>query len=292
MSALDLYSIDWLFGQIKEYLAVKRPSTRVVFGTEQDYQFQAQEEERVVIGAQKDHPLTPPGAPGAPGSNRLVSVPDLSAWTGTNAPSFEGTPALGFPWIVVDFPTPGVLGVATVRYSLDGGGTFTSPVVINGSIALGNTGLTFVPRFGTLSGMAAAHLQTLTPIMTLQQGVMLAVRAICEPTIPDVDRVMESQKRAFSVLRWVLFAIDRVSHGSHTLRMAGKVTLESPETADYAHGVLLKVPFAIDVPVFGEPREIVELVQSNPRIGQARVIERVEACNPDGTTCQVVLETS
>lgn len=206
MSALDLYSVDWLFEQVRDFIAVYRPVAVVVFGTEQDWQFQAAEEERVVVGAAKDHTIVPAGPPEAPGET-------------------------------------------------------------------------------TIAG------QRLTPFATLRQGVVIAIRAICEATTADEERVKESQRRAFAVLRWVLYAIDRVSHGSNTLRLSGKVTLESPETADYQHGALLRVQLAIDVPIFGAPRGTVQLVESDAQTGEARTRARLEACNPDGTSCQIVMET-
>ncbi len=291
MSALDLYSIDWLYEQIRDCLAVYRPSSVVVFGTEQDWQFQSKEEERVVVGAAKDHTIAPSGQPGAPGESSLVSSPDLTSWTGTNSPRFEGTPDAPRR-VIFEVTTPGLLGAAVGRYSINGGVSYSAPATITGDVQLGASGLVFRPGSGTLSGSASAVVQRMSPFATLKQGVSVAIRAICEPTILDADRVRESQRRAFAVLRWVLFGIDRVSHGSNTIRITGKVTLESPEIADYQHGALLRAQLAIDVPIYGAPRDIVQLVESAPTTGQARVIERVEACNPDGTACQVVVETA
>lgn len=65
---------------------------------------------------------------------------DLSAWTGAANPTATGS-ANNYYKIVLEVTTPGIIGVAEGRYSIDGGETFTTAAVLTDPQAIGTTGI-------------------------------------------------------------------------------------------------------------------------------------------------------
>lgn len=134
------------------------------------------------------------------------------------------------------------------------------------------------------------------PFATLKQGFVIYARVLPPPGTPEVDRVREAQRRAFSLVRDVLIGIDtardvngEAAHGSHSLAVDGVIDISEPEEADYTHGCLAKVRVSIAVPVLGEEARVIR-VEVPPAAGQTGVAGVVEACNPSGDDCTTVAE--
>ncbi len=85
-----------------------------------------------------------------------IGAPDLSAWTGDNPPSFTGTPN-NYYKVIVEVTTPGAVGVAAGRYSLDGGDTYTTPAVFTDPQALGTSGISIDFGAGDLEGIVTVQ---------------------------------------------------------------------------------------------------------------------------------------
>lgn len=137
--------------------------------------------------------------------------------------------------------------------------------------------------------------QVAAPFATLRQAFVIFCRVLPPAGTAENLRVIEAQRRAFSLYRDVAIALDmardvdgQAAHGSHSLATDGEVEVISPEAADYTHGVLLKFRVSVDVPLLGEEANTIG-VRTTPGAGQTGAGYMVEACNPAGD-CQTVVE--
>lgn len=140
--------------------------------------------------------------------------------------------------------------------------------------------------------------QVAAPFATVRQRYVIFCRALPAAGTAENLRVIEAQRRVFSLFRDVAIALDtardsdgQAAHGSHSLIIDGDLELVDPEAADYMHGCLLKFRVSVDLPLLGEEAETIRVVETPVEPGETGAGFVVQACNSAGDQCQTVAES-